>query len=54
MVRKKNKTKQNKIWIWLDFLVFSDKDDKPQAPAISQALAHVINLWDVKEPAHSS
>ena len=33
MVRKKkkkqNKTKQNKIWIWLDFLVFSDKDDKP-------------------------
>ena len=36
---------------WLDVLVFSDKDDKPQAPSPASALYWLAG--DVKEPTHS-
>ena len=36
----------------LDFLVFSDKDDKPLAPSRNSSSFAI--LWDVKEPTHSS
>ena len=42
----------NGICKWLDVLVISDKDDKPQAPSPASSL-----LWsagDVKEPTHLS
>ena len=35
---------------WLDFQVFSDKDDKPEAP--SHKPCSRITLWDVKELTH--
>ena len=37
---------------WLDFQVFSDKDDKPEVPS-HKPCSH-ITLWDVKEPTHYS
>ena len=37
---------------WLDFQVFSDKDDKPEVPSHSPSM--FIILWDVKEPTHLS
>ena len=37
---------------WLDSLVFSDKDDKPEVP--SHSPSKFIILWDVKEPTHLS
>ena len=37
---------------WLDSLVFSDKDDKPEVPSHNPSM--FIILWDVKEPAHLS
>ena len=33
---------------WLDFLVFSDKDEKPQVP--SHSTFTDLFMWDVKEP----
>ena len=33
---------------WLDFLVFSDKDEKPKVP--SHSTFSDLFLWDVKEP----
>ena len=36
----------------LDFLVFSDKDDKPKV--LSHKPCSHITLWDVKEPTHYS
>lgn len=36
----------------LDFLIFSAKDDKPEAPSDSPS-SHKI-LWDVKVPTHCS
>ena len=35
---------------WLDSLVFSDKDDKPEVPSHNPSM--FIILWDVKEPTH--
>ena len=40
----------NFIYKWLDFLVFSDKDDKPEVPSHNSLNV----LWDVKEPTHYS
>ena len=37
---------------WLDFPVFSDKDDKPLAPSHKPCL--YITLWDIQEPTHCS
>ena len=37
---------------WLNVLVFSDKDDKPQAP--SPAVSLLRSTGNVKEPAHLS
>ena len=37
----------------LDFQVFSDKDDKPEAPRLT-ALVSSLALWDVKDPTHYS
>ena len=37
---------------WLDSLVFSDKDDKPEVPSDNPSM--FIILWNVKEPAHLS
>ena len=42
----------NYICKWLDSLVFSDKDDKPEVPSHNPSM--FIILWDVKEPAHLS
>ena len=42
----------NYICKWLDSLVFSDKDDKPQVPSHNPSM--FIILRDVKEPAHLS
>ena len=42
----------NFIYKWLDFLVFSDKDDKPEVPCHIPWM--LIILWDVKEPTHYS
>ena len=39
------------IYKCLDFQVLSDKDYKPQAPALKYLLC---SLWDVKEPTHYS
>ena len=36
----------------LDFLVFSDKDDKPKVPPHNPSMFKI--LWDVKEPTHLS
>ena len=33
---------------WLDFLVFSDKDEKPQVPFHSNFTD--LLMWDIKEP----
>ena len=38
----------NDICKWLDFLVFSDKDEKPQVP--SHSTFTDLFLWGVKEP----
>ena len=35
----------------LDFLVFSDKDDKPEVPSHNPCS---LTLWDVKDPTHYS
>ena len=37
---------------WLDSLVFSDKDDKPELPSHNPSM--FIILRDIKEPAHLS
>ena len=42
----------NYICKWLDSLVFSDKDDKPEVPSHNPSMFTI--LWDVKEPAHLS
>ena len=42
----------NYICKWLDFQVFSDKDDKPEVPSHNPSM--LIILWDVKEPTHLS
>ena len=42
----------NYICKWLDSLVFSDKDDKPEVPSHNPLM--FIIRWDVKEPAHLS
>ena len=42
----------NYICKWLDFQVFSDKDDKPEVPSHNPSI--FIILWDVKEPTHLS
>ena len=47
----------NYIRKWLDFQVFSDKDDKPEVPYVSQITSmfmFISSLWDVKEPTHYS
>ena len=38
----------SEICKWLDFLVFSDKDEKPYVP--SHSTFNDLFLWDVKEP----
>ena len=40
----------NYICKWLDFQVFSDKDNKPEVP--SHNPSKLIILWGVKEPIH--
>ena len=42
----------NYICKWLDFLVFSDKDNKPLAQSHNPSM--FIILWDVKGPTHLS
>ena len=42
----------NYICKWLDFQVFSDKDDRLEVPSDNPSMS--IILWDVKEPTHLS
>ena len=39
------------IYKWLDFQVFSDKDDKPEVPSHNPSM--LIILWDVKDVTES-